>query len=68
MFNYPIKICDEDTFLYYLKRVLRFFTTRGFKPKVLRSDYYTTFRSAKANSFYDDNQCRHETSAPYQQW
>ena len=27
MFNYPIKTCDEDTFLYYLQRVLRFFTT-----------------------------------------
>jgi hypothetical protein len=39
MFNYPIKTCDEDTFLYYLNRVLRFFTTCGFKPKVLRSDY-----------------------------
>ena len=44
MFNCPIKTCDEDTFLY----VLQFFTTRGFKPKVLHSDYYTTFRSAKA--------------------
>ena len=21
-----------------------------------------------ANQFYEDNQCRHESSAPYQQW
>ena len=68
MFNNPIKTCDEDTFLYYLQRVLQFFATRGFKPKVLHSNYYTTFRFAKANAFYDDNQCRHESSAPYQQW
>ena len=43
IFNYPVKTCDEDTFLYYLARVLRFFTSRGFKPRILRSDYYTTF-------------------------
>ena len=68
LFCYPVKTCNEDIFLHYLNRVLRFFTTRGFKPRILRSDYYTTFRSAKANQFYEDNQCRHESSAPYQQW
>ena len=62
LFCYPVKTHNEDIFLYYLNRVLRFFTTRGFKPRILRSDYCTTFRSAK------DNQCRHESSAPYQQW
>jgi hypothetical protein len=67
LFCYPVKTCNEDTFLYHLQRVLRFFTSRGFKPRILRSDYYTTFRSAKANQFYEDNQCRHESSAPYQQ-
>jgi hypothetical protein len=51
MFNYPIKTCDEETFLYYLQRVLRFFTTLGFKPKVLRSDYYTTFAPPKPTHF-----------------
>ena len=50
LFCYPVKTCNEDTFLYYLERVLRFFTSRGFKPRILRSDYYTTFRSAKANA------------------
>jgi hypothetical protein len=68
IFNFPVKHCDEDTFLYYLDRVLRFFTTRGFKPRILRSDYFSTFRSTKCNTFYEDRQCRHETSAPYQQW
>jgi hypothetical protein len=68
LFCYPVKTCNEDIFLYYLNRVLRYFTTRGFKPRILRSDYYTTFRSAKAKQFYEDNQCRHESSAPYQQW
>ena len=68
LFCYPVKTCNEDTFLYHLQRVLRFFTSRGFKPRILRSDYYTTLRSAKANQFYEDNQCRHESSAPYQQW
>ncbi len=60
LFCYPIKTCNEETFLYHL-------TSRGYKPRILRSDYYTTFRSAKANQFYEDNQCRHESSAPYQQ-
>jgi hypothetical protein len=68
LFCYPVKTCNEDTFLYHLQRVLRFFTSRGFQPHNLRSEYYTTFRSAKANQFYEDNQCRHESSAPYQQW
>ena len=68
LFCYPVKTCNEDTFLYYLRCVLRFCTTRDFKSRVLRSDYYTTFRSTKANQFYEDNQCRHESSAPYQQW
>ena len=63
LFCYPVKTCNEETFL---NRVIRFFTTRGFRPRVLRSDYYTTFRSAKANQFYEDNQCKHESSAPYQ--
>ena len=68
LFCYPVKTCNEETFLYHLERVLRFFTTRGFKPRVLRSDYYTTFRSNKAHQFYEAHQCRHESSAPYQQW
>ncbi len=68
LFAYPVKTCNEDTFLYYLERVLRFFTTRGFKPRILRSDYYITFRSLKATTFYEDNHCTHESSAPYQQW
>jgi hypothetical protein len=38
MFNYPIKTCDEDTFLYYLQRVLRFFTTREGTPQRLLHD------------------------------
>ena len=68
LFCYPVKTCNEETFLYHLERVLRFFTSRGFKPRVLRSDYYTTFRSHKANLLYEERQCRHESSAPYQQW
>jgi len=56
LFCYPVKTCNEETFLYYLERVLRFFTTRGLKPRVLRSDYYTTFRSHKANLFYEEHQ------------
>ena len=68
LFCYPVKTCNEDNFLYHLQRVLQFFTSRGFKPRILRSDYYTTFRSAKANQFYEDNRCRHESSVPYQQW
>ena len=68
LFCYPVKTCNKNTFLYYLDRVLSFFTTRGFKPRILRSDYYTIFRSNKANQFYEDHQCRHESSAPYQQW
>ena len=68
LYCYPVKTCNEEIFLYHLNRVVRFFTTRGFRPCILRSDYYTTFRSAKANQFYVDNQCKHESSAPYQQW
>eukprot|EP01036_Dinobryon_divergens_P061786 gene61786-biopygen27880 len=68
LFNFPVKHCDEDSFLYYLERVIRFFTSRGFKPRILRSDYFSTFRSHKYLTFYEDHQCRHETSAPYQQW
>jgi hypothetical protein len=69
MFNFPIKTCNEDTFLYYLARVLLFFTTRGYSPRILRSDYYTTFRSNKATTFYETSHyCTHESSAPCQQW
>ena len=68
MFNFPIKTCNEDIFLYYLARVLLFFTTRGYSPRILRSDYYTTFRSHKATTFYETSHCTHESSAPYQQW
>eukprot|EP01036_Dinobryon_divergens_P062188 gene62188-biopygen50627 len=68
MFNFPIKTYNKDIFLYYLARVLLFFTTRGYSPRILRSDYYTTFRSHKATTFYETNHCTHESSAPYQQW
>ncbi len=64
LFCYPVKTCNEKTFLFHLNRVIR----RGFRPRVLRSDYYTAFRSTKANQFYENSQCRHESSAPYQQW
>ena len=68
IFSYPIKTCNEDTFLYYLDKVLNFFKNRGFKTRILRSDYYTTFRSAKVTEYYDINGCTHQSSAPYQQW
>ena len=46
LFPYPAKTCTEKIFLYYLERILRFFTTRGYKPRILRSsDYCFTFRS-----------------------
>ena len=38
------------------------------QPRILCSDYYITFRSTKANQFFEDHQCRHKSSAPYQQW
>ena len=69
LFAYPAKTCTEKIFLYYLERILRFFTTRGYKPRILRSEYYITFRSNKAIvAFYEDHHCTHESSTPYQQW
>ena len=68
IFNYPVKTCNEEIFLYHLERVLHFFTSRGHTPRILRSDYFSTFRSAKATVFYADHRCTHESSAPYQQW
>ena len=67
IFSYPVKTCNEDIFLTYLSKVLRFFTTRGFTPTTLRSDFYSTFRSALSEEFYETNHCTHQTSAPYQQ-
>ena len=68
MFNYPVKTCNEEMFLYHLERVLHFFTSCGHTPRILRSDYFSTFRSAKATVFYADHRCTHKSSAPYQQW
>lgn len=69
LFTYPVKTKTEEIFLYFLERVLRFFTTRGYKPRILRSEYYITFRSNKAIvAFYEDHHCTHESSTPYQQW
>ncbi len=68
VFSYPVKTCNEDIFLNYLSKVLQFFTTRGFTPTTLRSDFYSTFRSALSEEIYETNHCTHQTSAPYQQW
>jgi hypothetical protein len=68
IFTYPIKTCNEDTFLYYLDKVITFFKNRGITPRILRSDYYTTFRSAKVTEYYESKGCTHQSSAPYQQW
>ena len=65
IFSYPVKTCNEEILLTYLNKVLRFFTTRGFKPS---RDFYSTFRSALSEEFYETNHCTHQTSAPYQQW
>ena len=48
--------------------MLNFFKNRGFKPRILRSDYYTTFRSTKVTEYYESKGCTHQSSAPYQQW
>ena len=46
LFAYPAQTCTEKIFLYYLERISRFFTTRGYKPRILRSsDYCFIFRS-----------------------
>jgi hypothetical protein len=68
IFAYPIKTCNEDTFLYYLDKVLKFFKNRGFKPRILRNDYYTTFHSTKVTEYYESKGCTHQSLAPYQQW
>ena len=68
IFSYPVKSCNEDIFLHYLVKVLRLFSSRGFTTTTLRSDYYSTFRSARSEDFYEANSCVHQTSAPYQQW
>ena len=68
IFSYPVKTCNEEIFLNYLSKVLRFFTTRDFTPTTLRSDFYSTFRSTLSEEFYETNHCIHQTSAPYQQW
>jgi hypothetical protein len=68
IFAYPIKTCNEDTFLYYLDKVLNFFKNRGFQARILRSDYYTTFRLTKVTEYYESKGCTHQSSAPYQQW
>ena len=68
IFSYPVKSCNEDIFLHYLAKVLRFFSSRGFTTTTLRSDFYSTFRSARSEDFYESNHCIHQTSASYQQW
>ena len=48
--------------------MLNFFKNRGFKPRILHSDYYTIFRSTKVTEYYESKGCTHQSSAPYQQW
>jgi hypothetical protein len=47
IFSYPVKSCNEDIFLHYLAKALRIFSSRGFTTMTLRSDFYSTFRSAR---------------------
>ena len=48
--------------------MLNFFKNRGFKPRILRSDYDTTFRSAKVTEYYESKGCTHQSLTTYQQW
>ena len=68
LFTYPIKSPNEDTFLYYLNRVIKYFLDHGFTPRILRTDYFSTFISKASEVYYTNNNLEHQTSAPYQQW
>ena len=64
----PIKTATETIFLYYLNRVIRYFIDRGYTPRILRTDYFSTFISKASETYYTNNNIEHQTSAPYQQW
>jgi hypothetical protein len=66
MFTYPIKTATETIFLYYLNRVIRYFIDRGYTPRILRTDYFSTFISKASETYYTNNNIEHQTSAPYQ--
>ena len=60
--------CDEDSYLGALEDVLRYFKKHGHRPRVIRTDYYTTFNSAKVKEYESLNNLSHESSSPYIHW
>ena len=52
----PIKTATETIFLYYLNRVIRYFIDRGYTPRILRTDYFSTFISKASETYYTNIQ------------
>mmetsp|Transcript_5126 Transcript_5126/g.7162 ORF Transcript_5126/g.7162 Transcript_5126/m.7162 type:complete len:656 (-) Transcript_5126:5864-7831(-) len=68
VFVYLTDRTDEDSYLYSLNDVVQFFKRKGHTCGVIRTDYYTSFRSAKVQEYLRDADLNFESSAPYQHW
>ena len=68
IFIYLTDSTGEDSYLYALNDVVKFFMARGHKCNVVRGDYYTSYRSAKVLGYLKETNLTYESSAPYQHW
>ena len=65
---YPARNADEETYLECLYDVILFYHRKGFKSKIIRTDFYSTFTSAGAIQYYRENDLEHQVSTAYKHW
>ena len=63
IFSYPVKTCNETSSSHISRRSCDSSPPGTLHQPHLRSDFYSTFRSALFKEFYETNHCTHQNSA-----
>ena len=62
---FAIKNNDSETFIKCFEFVIDYYESKGYKVKILRSDYFSTFVAADLKKFYNKKNIVHQASSPH---
>ena len=62
---FAIKNNDSETFIKCFEFVIDYYESKGYKVKILRSDYFSTFVAADLKKFYNKRNIVHQASSPH---
>ena len=68
IFTFPCRTVDTATYLASLERVRLYYKHKGHKVEIVRTDYFKTFLSKKAERYYAKRDIEYQSSTPYKHW